>query len=236
MHGSGSSGGAVGTITFVAKHAFQGNAAQSQLAFAAGATIVARRGQEGNAWWWGNYGGREGWFPPAYVTPLAATPLATGVGGNVASGQGQPAAAAVGQQISMQQRMQQASFASSTQVKQKQQLQQRATAFPGGNMDAPPNTVASYADPFAVRSGQPAQLQTTSGFGLQQQQQQRAQQTTQQASRAMPVAATGFGALSAAGIDPFAGLEATPSYLPAAGVASPATTTPPKPSDRKSVV
>ncbi len=40
-----------------AKHAFSGNAAQSQLTFAAGASIAAATNQ-GGAWWWGNCNGK----------------------------------------------------------------------------------------------------------------------------------------------------------------------------------
>lgn len=53
--------------TYVAKHAFGGQPGQSQLSFPKGATLTAKSGQEGNAWWWGSYQGQEGWFPPAYV-------------------------------------------------------------------------------------------------------------------------------------------------------------------------
>ena len=67
---------------YVAKHAFQGNVAQSQLSFPSGAIIVARPNQEG-AWWWGNCNGREGWFPPGYVAMAPAavsTPMPAGAG------------------------------------------------------------------------------------------------------------------------------------------------------------
>ena len=69
---------ATNSTMYVAKHPFQGNPAQSQLTFPKGATIAARAGQEGKAWWWGSYQGREGWFPPAYVAPMspAAAPPA----------------------------------------------------------------------------------------------------------------------------------------------------------------
>lgn len=87
------------TVRYLAKHPFQGDVRQSQLSFAKGAVIIAKPNQTG-AWWWGSYNGKEGWFPPAYVT----------------QDQQQPAAAFGGQpqqqqQVSMQQRMQQASFA-----------------------------------------------------------------------------------------------------------------------------
>jgi len=54
-------------VTYVAKHAFSGQATQSQLSFAAGARVVAAGNQRG-AWWWGCCNGQDGWFPPAYVT------------------------------------------------------------------------------------------------------------------------------------------------------------------------
>ena len=92
-------------VPFISKHAFQGDVRQSQLSFGPGMTILAKPGQDG-AWWWGSANGKEGWFPPAYVTPAPA-------------GQGMqfqqpppPAAAFLGQQQpSMQQRMQNVSFA-----------------------------------------------------------------------------------------------------------------------------
>jgi len=89
------------TTAYVAKHLFHDNAAQSQLNFPAGATITSRQGQEGNAWWWGSYLGKEGWYPPNYVTPLQPNAIASQQ-----------------QQLSMQQ---QATFASSTTRQQQQQ-------------------------------------------------------------------------------------------------------------------
>ena len=53
---------------YTAKHPFQGNALQSQLSFPTGALITAKNGQEGQTWWWGNYNGTDGWFPPTYVS------------------------------------------------------------------------------------------------------------------------------------------------------------------------
>ena len=41
---------------YKSKHAFAGSPAQSQLSFAAGATIIAEIGQSG-AWWWGRCNG-----------------------------------------------------------------------------------------------------------------------------------------------------------------------------------
>jgi hypothetical protein len=58
------------SVPFVAKYAFQGDVGQAQLSFVAGSTIVAKPMQEG-AWWWGSLNGKEGWFPPSYVTPAA---------------------------------------------------------------------------------------------------------------------------------------------------------------------
>ena len=89
---------------YLTKHPFQGDARQSQLSFPKGATINAKPNQTG-AWWWGSCNGKEGWFPPAYVKPMA--PQVT----TAPTPQVQP-------QMSMQQRMQNATFAPS--VKQQQ--------------------------------------------------------------------------------------------------------------------
>ncbi len=92
------------TSTYVAKYPFNGNAAQAQLSFPAGAHIVARNGQEGKPWYWGNYMGKDGWFPPTYVTKVTAPAAPT------------PTMASASQ--SMQQQMAGASFTSSVQQKQ----------------------------------------------------------------------------------------------------------------------
>ena len=60
---------------YISKHPFQGDPRQSQLSFGPGATILAKPGQ-GGAWWWGTCQGKEGWFPPTYVTQ--APPQAQG--------------------------------------------------------------------------------------------------------------------------------------------------------------
>ena len=65
------------TSKYLAKYAFAGNPAQNQLSFPTGATIIARDGQDGKPWFWGNYMGRDGWFPPTYVTKMTAAPAAT---------------------------------------------------------------------------------------------------------------------------------------------------------------
>ena len=101
-------------ITFLAKHPFQGDARQSQISFPKGATLNAKANQTG-AWWWGSYNGKEGWFPPTYVTALAAAAPPQ-------------AAPQLNSSMSMQQRMQSTSFAPSS-VKQRQQQQQQAS-FP----------------------------------------------------------------------------------------------------------
>ena len=56
-----------GTLSYVAKYAYNGNLSASQLSFAVGDTIIAKGGQDSNQWWWGRCNGRDGWFPPAYV-------------------------------------------------------------------------------------------------------------------------------------------------------------------------
>eukprot|EP01083_Nonionella_stella_P098039 275604_1 len=105
------------TSTYIAKYAFNGNAAQSQLTFPANASIVARDGQEGKPWYWGNYNGRDGWFPPndvqkvnVAVTPQGAGMQQGGIGGGLGG--------------NMQQQMAGAKFASS--VPQKQQPQRQS--------------------------------------------------------------------------------------------------------------
>jgi len=57
---------------FVSKHGFQGDIRQAQLSFGPGVTIIAKPNQDG-AWWWGSCNGKEGWFPPSYVSPAPAT-------------------------------------------------------------------------------------------------------------------------------------------------------------------
>jgi hypothetical protein len=95
------------TSTYVAKHAFNGNAAQAQLSFPVGANIIAGNGQEGKPWFWGNYMGKDGWFPPTYVSRVGSSvPVPT---------------PSVTNTTSMQQRMATASFTSSTARKQQQQ-------------------------------------------------------------------------------------------------------------------
>ena len=80
--------------------------------------ISAKPNQEG-AWWWGAVNGKEGWFPPTYVSPMAQSPPPQQALPTYGS---QPPQ----QQMSMQQRMQQASFAPSV----KQQQPQRPGVVP----------------------------------------------------------------------------------------------------------
>lgn len=136
---------------YLAKHAFQGDIRQAQLSFPKGATITAKPNQDG-AWWWGSFQGKEGWFPPAYVTAMApqqATPA--------------PAGGAFGpppSQMSMQQRMQQASFAPAA-VKQQRPpaLQQPGmSAFPPGQQGGypqQPHAGFGQPQPSANNFGQP---------------------------------------------------------------------------------
>ncbi len=101
------------TSTYVAKYAFNGNPAQSQLSFPVGATIIARDGQDGKPWYWGNYMGRDGWFPPTYVQKMAAAPtpaVATNVNTNTNAGRSAGVSNGGG---SMQDRMTGVSFPSS---------------------------------------------------------------------------------------------------------------------------
>ena len=117
-------------VQFVAKHGFQGDPRQSQLAFPAGATLLAKPNQDG-AWWWGSFSGREGWFPPSYVAPAAVPPT----GAFVPQGP-----------------MQQAAFAPSV-PQQRVQQAPPAAAFASGPpplaTTARPMPTYEPADPFA---------------------------------------------------------------------------------------
>jgi hypothetical protein len=114
--------------TYVTKHAFTGSVAQSQLSFQKGAVITSKPGQEGNAWWWGSCNGREGWFPPAYVTvQQQATSFA-------------PAPVAP---VNMQQRMQQTSFRSS--IQQQPPRPQQSNAFAPAYGQQQPAQVNAFA-------------------------------------------------------------------------------------------
>lgn len=117
-----------GIIIYMAKHAFTGDVRQSQLTFPKGATLNAKPNQSG-AWWWGSYNGKEGWFPPAYVTALGGgAPTPPGVAGAAPLSAGAPVGGGgnsnSNNNMSMQQRMAQASFAPSLKQQQQQQLQQ----------------------------------------------------------------------------------------------------------------
>ena len=103
-------------LRYVAKHPFQGDVRQAQLSFPQGAMITAKAGQSG-AWWWGVVNGKEGWFPPTYVTqaPQQQQPPP-------GAAFGQPSPQQQQQQPNMQQRMQQASFSPS--------VQQQRPAYP----------------------------------------------------------------------------------------------------------
>ena len=152
-------------MVFVAKHPFQGDARQSQLTFPKGATLNAKANQTGT-WWWGSYNGKEGWFPPAYVKPQQGTT---------------PPQQA---QMSMQQRMQNASFAPS--IKQPQ----FAAAAASPNTNHPLGT--SYQGAASSPYGQP-QPSPYGAQGLN----QSFQGMQQQQRPSIPVADS----------DPFAGLQ-----------------------------
>lgn len=156
------------SLTYLSKHPFQGDARQSQLSFPKTATLTAKANQTG-AWWWGSYNGKEGWFPPTYVTPkqqgIAAPQLSSS--------------------ISMQQRMQNASFTPSV----KQQQASFSAAAPA------PLLATSFQGQAAYGAGQ--QQPTAYGAqGLSQSLQApgRIHQTQQQQKFSKP-------------LDPFAGLE-----------------------------
>ena len=147
-------------IAYLSKHPFQGDVRQSQLSFPKGATINAKPNQDG-AWWWGSYNGKEGWFPPAYVTATGPSPSPR-----------QPTAygSQQQQQASMQQRMQNATFAPS--VKQQQQARppamqtQQMSGFQpatlGFNQSSP-----AFGQPQQQQKafGQPSPFQATGGLG-----------------------------------------------------------------------
>ena len=173
------------TQMFVSKHPFQGNPAQSQLTFPAGAAIAVRPGQEGKAWWWGSYQGKEGWFPPAYVAPAAAATLPQRRSRPCSSGcSRRPSPRALRPRFRSR-----GSSCRSLSLGPRLRCSSSSSAAPAGvNMFSP---TASASAPTSF--GQPAQ----------QQQQQRVGQ--------------GFGAMSAAGIDPFAGLESSPPPMSAGG-------------------
>jgi len=140
------SGEIMSTITYVSKHAFQGDMRQAQLSFPAGASIVAKPNQQG-AWWWGACNGKEGWFPPSYVAAAGAPPPPQ-------MGIMPPANAAFPhqqqQQASMQQRMQQATFTSSVQQAQQQRSYAGVpppNAFPTGGGGPPPGAFATARPP-----------------------------------------------------------------------------------------
>mmetsp|Transcript_14755 Transcript_14755/g.40767 ORF Transcript_14755/g.40767 Transcript_14755/m.40767 type:complete len:3812 (+) Transcript_14755:277-11712(+) len=137
---------------YIAKHAFSGDPAQSQLNLTPGALVVAKPGQTG-AWWWGSCNGKDGWFPPTYVAPAPSTTPPSG---------GAPTAfSAVPQQqqgMSMQQQMQQASFASSVQQRAPptstfgggyQAQPQQHSIQPGIAANGRPQALNNQSDPFA---------------------------------------------------------------------------------------
>jgi SH3 domain len=54
------------TIPLFALYQFQGDPAQSQLSFPAGAHIEAIPDDQQVSWWFGTYQNQRGWFPPSY--------------------------------------------------------------------------------------------------------------------------------------------------------------------------
>ena len=168
------------TSNYLAKYPFNGNAAQAQLSFPAGATIVARDGQEGKPWYWGNYMGKDGWFPPTYVTKVG----------------GVQAAAATAAPVSMQQKMAGANFASS--VRQQPQ-QQRVQQQQQPNRAAQSVTSPTYGMSFGNNT--PQQQQQQNAFGATQ-----SLQPAAAANTGFGIAAASGGFQSGAE-DPFAALS-----------------------------
>jgi hypothetical protein len=217
-----------GAVVYQTKHPFQGDRAASQLSFAKNEIIYGKPNQStGNGWLWGNHRGTQGWFPASYVVlapqpqkqkpavqvQQAVRPQPTGI---MAQGQGQPQAAnANANATNMQQRMQSAVFQSSTAGRpQQQQVRPQAAALAAGNgndllgMSYAP---AQQSNPLQG-GGYPSQQPQQGGFGGTMPHQPQSQQ---------PQAATGFGMMqapgaslamrSAAGDDPFANMDATPT-------------------------
>ena len=183
--------------TYLAKHAFAGQAAQSQLTFPKGAVLTAKPGQEGSAWWWGSYNGREGWFPPAYVTPQAQPAVFSAAPPAVNT-----------QQQSMQQRMQRTSFPSSIQQQQQRPLSQSLTNPAFGVQPS------IFAPVQQQQSFMPTQSQGMANFGIP----PLAQPLS--ASFSAPAPAPSVSGFRLGADDPFAGLDSTPLPIPSAQFAS----------------
>lgn len=190
-------------IRYSAKHPFTGDVRQSQLSFQKGSVITAKPNQQG-AWWWGSCNGTEGWFPPAYVTAMPAQ---------------QPVPNAFGapsqQQVSMQQRMQQASFAPAA-VKQ----QQRAPAMQqqqGGLGGYPPQQQQQGGFQPSL-GGYGATQGVANPYGVQQPSfgSQPPQQQFQQPAAADPFAA--FDALTPTPVTGTGGVSVSSASSAAAGV------------------
>ena len=179
------------TMSFVAKHAFAGDIRQAQISFPQGATLTAKSGQEGNAWWWGSFNGREGWFPPAYVT---ATSQMTS-----------PAFIPHTQQ-SMQQKMQQVTFTSSVQQQQARQISvpHHQTLQPG--IQHQQHSAVGHVQPVVGFGQLPVigfgQQPPTLGFAAQ-------PGFGQQATQSFGGPPAGFRAIES---DPFAGLDLAPAH------------------------
>ena len=192
-------------LMYRAKHAYNGKVESSQLSFAAGAIIVARPGQEGNSWWWGSYNGRDGWFPPAYVTPIS-NPTPPSQSQTTPSMQQQQQQQQQ-QQLSMKDRMTNTTFTSST---ARQQKQQRSVMNQQQNRTSA--TAAAATDPFVSMTLSPniatqKMNQTQNNMNtVQQQQQQQQQQQLQRRNTFNSTPVSSFGA-----DDPFAGLDLAPS-------------------------
>ena len=184
------------TSTYVAKHPFNGNAAQAQLSFPVGATIVASDGQEGKPWYWGNFMGKDGWFPPTYVSRVgsaASAPI--------------PSAS-----NNMQQRMATANF-NPARKQQQQRVQQQQQQQRQQTMVNPTSIVTNEMSNFGAtpqqqpQQQQQQQQQGNSSFGV--------QPANASFSMAHKPALSGF---QTGAEDPFATLEAVePPSLGASG-------------------
>jgi Variant SH3 domain. len=191
------------TSRYVAKYPFNGNPAQAQLSFPVGAIIVARDGQEGKPWYWGNYMGRDGWFPPTYVTKM----------GSVAAAPVVPNAATAAS--SMQQRMANVSFTSST-ARMQPRGAQGVQPQPQLSQTMMKSSSLSTSSSTNVNANQGSLGNVYSGIGgLPQQQQQQQQQSFSSTA--------GFGlnndkpllsGFQTGAEDPFAELDAVPAPAP----------------------
>ena len=183
-----------GTVTYTAKHPFNGDTSASQLSFAKGELIYGKANQtSGNGWLWGSCRGKQGWFPASYVIQATLPPQVP-----------QP-------QVNAQQRMQAAVFTSSTSAS--------ATGRPVASNDllgmsftssltpnAQPQQQASWQNQQQQQSGYSYGLSTASTA-------MQNQPPQSQPAFGVQAPGTSLALRSALGDDPFADLDAKPAPL-----------------------